>query len=381
MQINKIIYFDNAATTPLSPNAKKAMDMYWENEFGNPSSLYSIGVQNKKVLLDCRKRIANCINSKTEEIYFTSCGTESDNWALKGTAFQLKEKGNHIIVSSIEHHAILNTCKFLETIGFEITYLPVNEYGEVTVDSLKNAIKDNTILISIMLVNNELGTIQNIKQLCKIAHEKNILFHTDAVQAVGHIPVDVMDLNVDMLSCSGHKFNGPKGIGFLYVKNGITIHPLLHGGQQEKNMRAGTENIPLIVGMTTALEEHVNSFSKNITYINSLRETIIQNLENLKIDFQINGSVNHAPGILNISFYNVEGEVLLHRLDLKGICVSTGSACDSKNTQLSHVLKAIKCNEKYAYGTIRISLSEANTLDEINYFINELNNFFNLGEI
>lgn len=379
--MNKTIYFDNAATTPLSPNAKKAMDMYWENEFGNPSSLYSIGVQNKKVLLDCRKRIANCINSKTEEIYFTSCGTESDNWALKGTAFQLKEKGNHIIVSSIEHHAILNTCKFLETIGFEITYLPVNEYGEVTVDSLKNAIKDNTILISIMLVNNELGTIQNIKQLCKIAHEKNILFHTDAVQAVGHIPVDVMDLNVDMLSCSGHKFNGPKGIGFLYVKNGITIHPLLHGGQQEKNMRAGTENIPLIVGMTTALEEHVNSFSKNITYINSLRETIIQNLENLKIDFQINGSVNHAPGILNISFYNVEGEVLLHRLDLKGICVSTGSACDSKNTQLSHVLKAIKCNEKYAYGTIRISLSEANTLDEINYFINELNNFFNLGEI
>lgn len=376
-----MIYLDNAATTPLSPNAKEAMDIYWNNEFGNPSSLYSIGVHNKKVLQDCRKRIANCINAKTDEIYFTSCGTESDNWALKGTAFQLKEKGNHIIVSSIEHHAILNTCKFLETIGFEITYLPVNEYGEVTVDSLKNAIKGNTILISIMLVNNELGTIQNIKQLCKIAHEKNILFHTDAVQAVGHIPVDVMDLNVDMLSCSGHKFNGPKGIGFLYVKNGITIHPLLHGGQQEKNMRAGTENIPLIVGMTTALEEHVNSFSKNITYINSLRETIIQNLKNLKIDFQINGSVNHAPGILNISFYNVEGEVLLHRLDLKGICVSTGSACDSKNTQLSHVLKAIKCNEKYAYGTIRISLSEANTLDEINYFINELKIFFDLGEI
>lgn len=374
-----MIYLDNAATTPLSPNAKEAMDIYWNNEFGNPSSLYSIGVHNKKVLQDCRKRIANCINAKTDEIYFTSCGTESDNWALKGTAFQLKEKGNHIIVSSIEHHAILNTCKFLETIGFEITYLPVNEYGEVTVDSLKNAIKDKTILISIMLVNNELGTIQNIKQLCKIAHEKNILFHTDAVQAVGHIPVDVMDLNVDMLSCSGHKFNGPKGIGFLYIKNGITINPLLHGGQQEKNMRAGTENIPLIVGMTTALEEHVKSFSKNITYINSLRETIIQNLKNLKIDFQINGSVNHAPGILNISFYNVEGEVLLHRLDLKGICVSTGSACDSKNTQLSHVLKAIKCNEKYAYGTIRISLSETNTLDEINYLIDELKAIFNKG--
>ena len=370
--MKNIIYFDNAATTPLSSNAKKAMDIYWNIEFGNPSSLYSIGVHNKKVLQDCRQRIANCINAKSDEIYFTSCGTESDNWALKGTAFQLKEKGNHIIVSSIEHHAILNTCKFLEKMGFEITYLPVNEYGEVNAEVLRNAIKANTILISIMLVNNELGTIQNIKELCEIAHSKGILFHTDAVQAVGHIPVDVLELNIDMLSCSGHKFNGPKGIGFLYIKKGIKIEPLLNGGQQEKNMRAGTENIPLIVGMTTALEEHVNSFSKTISYINYLRTEMIQNLKNTNINFIINGSENHVPGILSISFKNAEGEVILHRLDLKGICISTGSACDSKNTNLSHVLEAIKCDKEYAFGTIRISLSEKNTVEEINIFIEVL---------
>lgn len=370
--MKNIIYFDNAATTPLSSNAKKAMDIYWNIEFGNPSSLYSIGVHNKKVLQDCRQRIANCINAKPDEIYFTSCGTESDNWALKGTAFQLKEKGNNIIVSSIEHHAILNTCKFLEKMGFEITYLPVNEYGEVNAEVLRNAIKANTILISIMLVNNELGTIQNIKELCEIAHSKGILFHTDAVQAVGHIPVDVLELNVDMLSCSGHKFNGPKGIGFLYIKKGIKIEPLLNGGQQEKNMRAGTENIPLIIGMTTALEEHVTSFSKNIPYINSLRAEIIQGLANAKIDFIINGSNNYAPGILSISFKNSEGEVILHRLDLKGICISTGSACDSKNTNLSHVLEAIKCDKDYAFGTIRISLSEKNTVEEIHILIKNL---------
>lgn len=370
--MKRIIYLDNAATTPLSPNAKESMNSYWDKEFGNPSSLYSIGVHNKKVLQDCRKRIANCINSMPEEIYFTSCGTESDNWALKGTAFQLKEKGNHIIVSSIEHHAILNTCKFLETVGFEITYLPVNEYGEITEESLKGAIKNNTILISIMLVNNEIGTIQNIKKLCEIAHSKNILFHTDAVQAVGHIPVDVMDLDIDMLSCSGHKFNGPKGVGFLFIKKGITIQALLNGGQQEMNMRAGTENIPLIVGMATALEEHVKSFSKNIPYINSLRSEIIKELKNIIIDFKVNGSKNHVPGILSISFKNSEGEVILHRLDLKGICISTGSACDSKNTNISHVLKAIKCDKEYALGTIRISLSERNTTEEVKILIDSL---------
>ena len=370
--MKNIIYLDNAATTPLSTKAKEAMNTYWDIEFGNPSSLYSIGVHNKKTLQDCRQRIANCINAKPDEIYFTSCGTESDNWALKGTAFQLKEKGNHIIVSCIEHHAILNTCKFLETIGFEITYLPVNEYGEVRLDSLINAIKETTILISIMMVNNELGTIQNIKELCKIAHTKNILFHTDAVQAIGHIPIDVIDLNIDMLSCSGHKFNGPKGIGFLFLKKGIEIKPLLDGGQQENNKRAGTENIPLIVGMTTALEEHINSFSKNNPYINSLRSTIIERLNTTKFKFRINGSEKHVPGILSISFKNVEGEVLLHRLDLKGICISTGSACDSKNTNLSHVLQAINCEKDYAFGTIRISISERNTFEEINIFIETL---------
>lgn len=375
--MKNIIYLDNAATTPLSSNAKEAMDIYWNKEFGNPSSLYSIGVHNKKVLQDCRQRIANCINAKSDEIFFTSCGTESDNWALKGTAFQLKEKGNHIIVSSIEHHAVINTCKFLETIGFEITYLPVNEYGEVSVDILRNAIKNNTILISIMMVNNELGTIQNIKDLCEIAHSKNILFHTDAVQAMGHIPVDVKELNIDMLSCSGHKFNGPKGIGFLFLKNGISITQLINGGQQESNMRAGTENIPLIVGMTTALEEHNKALPQNMLYVASLRNTLIDELQKTTIDFHINESKNHVPGILNLSFKNAEGEVLLHRLDLKGIFISTGSACDSKNTSLSHVLKAIHCPEEYAYGTIRISLSEYNTIEEVRILIEALKSILN----
>ncbi len=367
-----IIYLDNASTTPLSDKAKKEMDNYWNLFYGNPSSLYSLGVKNKKTLTYCRKMIAECINADTDEIFFTSCGTESNNWALKGTAFKLKEKGNHIIVSAIEHHAILNTCEFLKKQGFEITYLPVNKFGEVEIPTLQNAIKKETILISIMMVNNEIGTIQNIKELCQIAHSKNILFHTDAVQAIGHIPVNVKDLDIDMLSCSGHKFNGPKGIGFLYIKKGIEIEPLLNGGQQENNMRAGTENIPLIVGMATALKEHIEMLTEQILYINNLRYSLIEQLKQNGIDFNINGSNNCVPGIISLSFKSIEGETVLHRLDLKGICVSTGSACDSKNTQLSHVLKAIHCDKEYAYGTIRISISHDNTLDEIISFVNEL---------
>lgn len=368
-KMKKKIYVDHAATTQLFPEALEAMLPYLKNEYGNPSTLYSFAREPHKAIEKSRKKIAEIIGADENSIYFTSGGTESDNWALKSIAFQYLGKRKRIITSSIEHHAILNTCKFLEKLGFEIVYLPVKHDGTVSVKELSKAINTETILISIMMANNEIGTIQNIFELAQEAHKHKIIFHTDAVQAIGHIPVNIKELGVDMLSASAHKFGGPKGIGFLYVSNRIKLNPYIDGGGQEKGMRSGTENVASIVGMKRALEISIDKIDNKMEYLSNLSEYFINDIKNVGLSFIINGSNNRIPGSISISFKDVEGEMLLHRLDLKGICVSTGSACNSKNTELSHVLKAIDINRDYAFGTIRITLGLENTLDDIKYIV------------
>jgi len=352
------IYADNAATTKLDIDAFEAMKPYMLEEYGNASQPYSFSRTTKAALKQARIDIANCINAKPEEIYFTSGGTESDNWAVKGMmAFGDNRK---IITSQIEHHAVLNACVAVERMGFNVEYLSADRQGIVDPKTLKENIDNNTKLVSIMLVNNELGTIEPISELSKVAHERGVLFHTDAVQAIGHIPIDINELGVDMLSASAHKFNGPKGIGFLYIKKGIGIFPYNDGGSQEMGMRAGTENVAAIVGMSVALQKNIAQMKENDRHIRDLEKNILYRLSETGIAYIRNGT-NHVPGNMSLSFAGYDGEALLHRMDLMGIVISTGSACDSKNTQISHVLQAIKLPRQYALGTIRISLGKSNT--------------------
>ena len=359
-----MIYADNAATTQLAPEALAAMMPYLQTEYGNASQLYSFSRETKKALKEARETIAACINALPEEIYFTSGGTESDNWALKGTMLVY---GDHraLITSQIEHHAILHSAKAIEKMGYPVAYLPVDGFGIVSSETLEKYITDNTKLVSVMFSNNEVGTVEPIKELASIAHKFGALFHTDAVQALGHVPIDVKELNVDMLSASAHKFNGPKGIGFLYIKKGCEINPYADGGSQEFGMRAGTENVAAIVGMATALQLNVHHMQENTRKLLSLEQQLVESLDKVGIDYKRNGALKHVPGNMSFSFRGYEGEMILHRLDLKGICVSTGSACDSKNTQVSHVLQAMHIDEEYALGTIRISLGVSNTVDEV----------------
>jgi cysteine desulfurase len=357
-----MIYADNAATTKLDINAFEVMKPYLIDEYGNASQPYSFSKSSRVALKKARETIATCINASPDEIFFTSGGTESDNWAIKGSAFGDVEK-RATITSQIEHHAVLNACAAIERLGYAVAYLPVDSAGTVQPTVLESFISDRTRLVSIMFSNNEIGTIQPITELSKIAHNHGALFHTDAVQAVGHVNIDVRKLGVDMLSASAHKFNGPKGIGFLFVKKGATIIPYADGGAQEYKMRAGTENIPSIVGMASALQTNCIQIKKNTENLYSLEMCLLHILEKSGLSFIRNGA-NHIPGNLSLSFKGQDGEMLLHRLDLMGIAVSTGSACDSVNTQISHVLSAINLPENYANGTIRISFGKSNTKEE-----------------
>lgn len=372
--MEKVIYFDNAATTGVRPEAFEAMSKFFTQSYGNPSSIYKIAKENKKAVEDGREKIAKAINANKNEIYFTAGGSESDNWAIKGIAESYAAKGKHIITLNIEHHAVLHTCQFLETKGFEVTYLPVNSEGIVELEELKKAIRDDTILITIMFANNEIGSIQPIAEIGKIAKEKGIIFHTDAVQAVGHLPIDVQAMNIDLLSMSSHKFYGPKGVGSLYIRKGIKITPLIHGGAQERNRRAGTENVPGIVGMSKALElitDELEEETKKLTY---LRDKLIDGILSSIPHSRLNGPKggNRLPGNVNISFEFVEGESILLLLDQKGICASSGSACTSGSLDPSHVLLAIGLPHEKAHGSLRLSLGKFNTEEEVDYLLKEL---------
>ena len=370
MQKNTV-YADNAATTKLNRAAFEAMVPWLTDDYGNASQPYSLARSPKKALADARAVIARCINASPEEIYFTSGGTESDNWVIKGSAFADHQK-RATITSAIEHHAVLRSCEAIERFGYPVAYLDVTTEGVVTPEALESIITDNTRLVSVMYVNNEIGTIQPIKRLAEIAHNHGALFHTDAVQAVGHVPVDVQALGVDMLSASAHKFNGPKGVGFLYIKKGVQIGRLADGGSQENGRRAGTENIAGIVGMAIALDNACTIIASEMKRLEEFRALLVDRLTEAGVDFIINGGNNVYPGTISLSFKNSDGERILHRLDLQGIYVSTGSACDSVNSQLSHVIRAINVPNEYAKGTIRISFGRYNTTDDVEAIVKAL---------
>lgn len=371
--MDKSIYFDHAATTAVKKEVLQEMLPYFTEKYGNASTVYQIGQVSKAALDDARARVARVFNCKPNEIFFTGCGSESDNWAIKGAARANKAKGNHIITTAIEHHAVLHTCKTLEKEGFEVTYLPVDKYGLVSADDVKNAIKDNTILISIMYANNEIGTIEPIAEIAEIAKEKGILMHTDAVQAAGAVPIDLSKLKVDMMSLSAHKFNGPKGVGALYIRSGVRIANIIDGGAQERGKRAGTENLPGIIGLAKALELASASMEEKDKKITALRDYIIKNIEE-KIPYcRLNGHrTQRLPGNVNFSFEFIEGESLLLWLDINGIAASSGSACTSGSLDPSHVLLAIGLKHETAHGSLRVSLGEENTYEEADYFIEKL---------
>ncbi len=360
--MEKYIYADNAATTRLDDDAFNAMKPYLLQEYGNASQPYSFSRNVKSAIKDARCTIAECINANEDEIFFTSGGTESDNWAIKGCN---AAKGGTTITSAIEHHAILNACKDIEKDGCCVKYLKVDNEGKVHAQTLRDAITGDTSLVSIMFANNEIGTIQDIEELAKITHEKGANFHSDAVQALGHVKIDVKELGVDMLSASAHKFNGPKGVGFLYIKKGTEIARFISGGMQENGMRAGTENTAAIVGMAAALKKNCSVIDETEKKLHKLEEALIGGLRNNNIDFVRNGDDKRIPGNISLSFPGEDGEAILHRMDLNGIAISTGSACDSKNTNISHVLQAIGLDENLAHGTIRISLGKYNTQDDV----------------
>jgi cysteine desulfurase len=366
------VYADNAGTTALSRTALNAMMPYMTESYGNPSAIYSLGREAKKGLEAARLKVAAAIGAKPEEIYFTGSGTEADNWALRGAAEIKGKKGKHIITSSIEHHAISHTLEYLEKQGYEVTYLPVDSVGRISLDELKKAIRDDTILITIMTANNEIGTIQPIKEIGAIAREKGILFHTDAIQAVGHIPIDVNDMNIDMMSIAGHKFRGPKGVGALYIKKGNYIPPLLFGGGQENKRRSSTENVAGAAGMAAALEEAVNNIDVNVKKITAMRDRLISEL--LKIPFsQLTGDpVNRLPGTASFVFECVEGESIVLTLDNAGISASSGSACSSASLDPSHVLLAIGLKHEVAHGSVRLSINETTSDEDIDYIIETL---------
>lgn len=368
-----IRYFDNAATTKVKKEVLEAMFPYFCEQYGNPSSMYTIGRNARKAVEEARRKVADLINCKPNEIYFTGCGSESDNTALKGIAYQNKNKGNHIITSKIEHPAILNTCETLAKNGFRITYISVDENGRIDLEELRRAITDKTILISIMFANNEIGTIEPIKEISQIAKMHNIVFHTDAVQACGNIPIDVQKMGIDMLSLSGHKLNAPKGIGALYVKSGIEFQKFMDGGHQEKDKRAGTENVAGIVGLGKACEIAKNNMKSHVEYLSELRDYCISQVEEKIVDVKVNGSKeNRLPGNCNFSFKNVEGEALLLKLDAKGICASSGSACSTGSLAPSHVLLAIGLTSDWAKGSLRITFSEDNTKEDVDFLVNNL---------
>ena len=371
--MDRLIYLDNAATTKVKPEVVDAMLPYFTEEFGNPSSVYSFAAKNKTVIERAREMIAASINAKPKEIYFTGGGSESDNMAIKGIARAYKDKGRHIITSKIEHHAVLHSLRALEKEGYEVTYLDVDEYGVVKLDELKKAIRDDTILITIMFANNEIGTIEPVKEIGQIAKEHGILFHTDAVQAYTQVPIDVKELNIDLMSASGHKINGPKGIGFIYIKSGINIEPLIDGGAQERNRRAGTENVPAIVGLKKAAELAIANMEERIAYESELRDYLIKSIMERIPYTRLNGDRhNRLPNNTNFCFQFIEGETLLIMLDMEGICGSSGSACTSGSLDPSHVLKAIGLPDEIAHGSLRLTLSEETTKEDIDYVVDKL---------
>lgn len=368
------IYMDNAATRPVKKEVLDAMMPYFSQYFGNPSSVHGFGREVKGVVDEAREHVAKIIGATPAEVYFTGGGSESDNWALKGTAFQLKDKGNHIITSKIEHHAILHTCEYLEKHhGFEVTYLDVDQYGLINLDELKNAIKDTTILITIMMANNEIGTVQPIKEIGAIAKERGVLFHTDAVQAVGSLKIDVKDMNIDMLSLSGHKLNGPKGVGALYIRKGVKIHNLIHGGGQEKKKRAGTENLASLVGLGKACEIALRDYDMIHDKTLKIRDELIKKvLEKIPYSRLTGHKEERLPGLASFCFEFIEGEALLLSLDMVGIAGSSGSACTSGSLDPSHVLMAIGLTHEIAHGSLRLSLSDMNEEDEVDYVVENL---------
>ncbi len=371
--MDKKIYLDNAATTATRPEVVEAMLPYFTEKFGNPSSIYEFASQNKKAVDEARTIIANSLNAEISDIYFTAGGSESDNWALKATAEAYASKGNHIITSKVEHHAILHTCEYLEKHGFEVSYIDVDENGILKLDELKKAIRPTTILISIMFANNEIGTIQPIKEIGEIARENNILFHTDAVQAYGQLKIDVNELNIDMLSASGHKFNGPKGIGFLYIRKGLKIKSFVHGGAQERHRRAGTENVPGIVGIGKAAEIAMATLEERQQKETALRDMLIQRVLTEIPYTRLNGDrTKRLPNNANFSFQFIEGESLLIMLDMQNICASSGSACTSGSLDPSHVLLAIGLPHEIAHGSLRLTLSHDTTEEEINYTVDKI---------
>ena len=368
-----MIYLDNAATTKTAPEVVDAMLPYFSEYYGNASTIYSLGAESKKAMDHARQTIADSLGAKPEEIYFTAGGSESDNWALKATAEAYASKGKHIITTKIEHHAILHTCGYLEKRGFEITYLNVDRDGLISLDELKAAIRPDTILISVMFANNEIGTIQPIKEIGEIAHEHGILFHTDAVQAFGQLPINVDECHIDMLSASGHKFNGPKGIGIMYIRTGVKIRSFIHGGAQERKRRAGTENVPGIVGIGTAAKRAAASMEERTAKEREVRDYLIDRVLNEIPYCRLNGHrTDRLPNNANFSFQFVEGESLLIKLDMKGICGSSGSACTSGSLDPSHVLLAIGLPHEIAHGSLRLTLNEEIEKEDIDYVVDNL---------
>lgn len=373
--MNKFVYADNAATTKISDSVFQAMLPYLKDNYGNPSSIYSIGRQAKKAVEEARQKVAKALNAQPTEIYFTGCGTEADNWALKSTVDILKNKGkNHIITSAFEHHAILHSCKSLEKQGYEVTYLPVSPDGYVNPKDVEAAITDKTAIVSIMYANNEIGTIQPIKEIGAICRSKGVIFHTDAVQAVGNVPIDVVDQNIDMLSLSGHKIHAPKGVGALYVRRGVPLKNFIDGGAQERNRRGGTENLASIVGLGQAMEDATNGLEERCAKVAKMRDRLIDGILNTIPKCRLNGGMNRLCGNVNISFEAVEGEALLLRLDMQGICGSSGSACTSGSLDPSHVLMAIGLPHEIAHGSLRLSLNEYNTEEDVDYILEVLPN-------
>ena len=371
--MKKTIYLDNAATTKTRPEVVEAMLPYFTEYYGNPSSVYEFATPSKKAIAEARETIAKSLGAKTNEIYFTAGGSESDNWAIKATAEAYESKGKHIITSKIEHHAVLHTCEYLEKRGFEITYLDVDENGTVKLDELKKAIRPDTILISIMFANNEIGTIQPIKEIGEIAKEHGIIFHTDAVQAYAHVPINVDEYHNDMLSVSGHKFNGPKGIGFLYIRTGLKLRSFIHGGSQERKRRGGTENVPGIVGMGKAVEIAMANLAERTAYEVELRDYLINRVLSEVPYVRLNGHrTNRLPNNANFAFQFIEGESLLIMLDMQGICGSSGSACTSGSLDPSHVLLAIGLPHEIAHGSLRLTLSEETTKEDIDFTVDEI---------
>lgn len=369
----EIIYLDNAATTKTAPEVVESMLPYFTENYGNPSSIYSLGRHSKKAVTDAKETIANTLLAESSEIYFTAGGSEADNWAIKAVAEAYRDKGRHIITSKIEHHAVLNTCAYLEKQGFEVTYLDVDEDGLVCAEELEKQIRKDTILISIMYANNEIGTIQPIEEIGRIAKAHGILFHTDGVQAYGQIPIQMKECGIDLFSASAHKLNGPKGIGFLYIRKGVKIHSLIHGGQQERGRRAGTENVPGIIGFARAAEIAFQRMEEKMAKETALRDYLIEGIEKNIPFVRLNGSKTHRlPNNVNFSIRFIEGESLLIMLDSKGICASSGSACTSGSLDPSHVLLAIGLPHEIAHGSLRLTLSEETTKEELDYVIESL---------